>query len=52
MIAGIFTAVLMVVFIGACIWAWSPKRKKAFDEAARLPLDENAAQKDEKGNAA
>ena len=51
MISGIFTAVLLVVFIGGCIWAWSPKRKQAFDEAARLPLDEEAAHKDNKGNA-
>ena len=36
MIAGIITGALLVLFIGAWIWAWSPKRKQAFDEAARL----------------
>ena len=38
MIAGIITGALLVLFVGAWIWAWSPKRKQAFDEAARLPL--------------
>ena len=35
---GISTALLMVSFIGLWIWAWSKKRKKAFDEAANLPF--------------
>jgi cytochrome c oxidase cbb3-type subunit 4 len=28
----------MFAFIGLCIWAYSRKRKKAFDEAANLPF--------------
>ena len=52
MIAGLFTALLLVVFIGCCVWAWSPARKQAFDEAARIPLDDDTARKDNKGNAA
>ncbi|AKC86392.1 CcoQ/FixQ family Cbb3-type cytochrome c oxidase assembly chaperone [Pseudoxanthomonas suwonensis] len=43
MIAGIVTGLLLALFIGAWIWAWSPKRKRAFDEAARLPLEEGEA---------
>lgn len=35
---GLSTAFLMVTFIGLCIWAYSSKRKKAFDEAANLPF--------------
>jgi cytochrome c oxidase cbb3-type subunit IV len=42
MIAGLFTGALLLLFIGGWIWAWSPQRKQAFDEAAQLPLDENA----------
>lgn len=38
MIAGLVTGALLVLFIGGWIWAWSPKRKQAFDEAAQLPL--------------
>ena len=56
MIGGIVTAALLVLFIGGWIWAWSPKRKRVFDEAAQLPLEENAAHadvvQDKKGNVA
>lgn len=38
--SGIVTALLLVLFIAAWAWAWSPRRKRDFDEAARLPLDE------------
>jgi cytochrome c oxidase cbb3-type subunit IV len=40
MVSGIVTAVLLVLFVAAWAWAWSPRRKRGFDEAARLPLDE------------
>ncbi|WP_241685760.1 cbb3-type cytochrome c oxidase subunit 3 [Luteimonas sp. YGD11-2] len=32
------TVILLLLFIGGWIWAWSPRRKRDFDEAARLPL--------------
>lgn len=41
MLAGIVTAVLMVLFIGGWIWAWLPGRKDAFDAAARMPLNDD-----------
>ncbi len=40
MLSGIVTAVLLVLFVIGWIWAWNPKRKKSFDDAARLPLDD------------
>ncbi|MDO5609722.1 MAG: cbb3-type cytochrome c oxidase subunit 3 [Pseudomonadota bacterium] len=40
MVSGIVTAILLVLFVGGWIWAWSPKRKASFDAAARLPLDD------------
>ncbi|HZX77101.1 cbb3-type cytochrome c oxidase subunit 3 [Lysobacter sp.] len=40
MLSGIVTTLLLVLFVGGWVWAWSPKRKKEFDSAARLPLDE------------
>jgi cytochrome c oxidase cbb3-type subunit 4 len=40
MVSGIVTAILLVVFLAGWAWAWSPRRRKAFDEAARLPFDE------------
>lgn len=34
----LFTVVLLVVFIGIVWWAFGPRRKSYFDEAARLAL--------------
>jgi cbb3-type cytochrome oxidase subunit 3 len=36
------TLVLMVVFIAIVIWAWDAERARGFDEAARLPLRDDA----------
>ncbi len=44
MVSGIVTAVLLVVFVGGWLWAWSPRRRADFEEAARLPLDEGNAE--------
>jgi len=35
---GLSTLFLMISFIGLCIWAYSSKRKKTFDEATNLPF--------------
>lgn len=35
-----FTVLSLVVFIGIVWWAYSDRRKVAYDEAARLPLDD------------
>ena len=40
MVSGIITAILLLLFIGGWIWAWSPGRKADFDEASKLPLEE------------
>lgn len=42
MVSGIVTCILLVLFLGAWIWAWSPRRAADFDAAARLPLDDEA----------
>jgi len=34
------TLLFIIVFIGVVIWAYSRKRKKDFNEAANLPLNE------------
>lgn len=36
----IVTVLAFASFIGIVVWAWSGRRKTAFEEAARLPLDE------------
>jgi len=38
---GVFTVVMLVMFIGIFVWAWSSRRKTDFEEAAQLPLDED-----------
>lgn len=40
MLSGIITVGLLLLFVGGWIWIWSPRRKREFDAAARLPLDE------------
>lgn len=37
----LITVVSLLLFLGIVFWAWSGKRKTAFDEAARLPLDDD-----------
>ncbi len=37
----IWTIVVMVTFLGIVVWAYSGHRKAAFDEAARLPFDDD-----------
>ena len=41
LIQSIWTIVIMVTFLGIVAWAWSGKRKADFDEAARLPFDDD-----------
>lgn len=41
LVHSIWTVVVFVVFIGIVLWAYSGRRKKDFDEAARLVLDED-----------
>lgn len=41
MISGIFTALLLIIFLGLITWAWSARRRDDFAEAARLPLDDD-----------
>ena len=44
----IITVATFVTFIGIVLWAYSGKRKAAFDEAAQLPFDGD--DKQEPGN--
>lgn len=43
-IRGIGTLVLLMSFVGLCVWAWMPSQRRRFDEAASLPfLGDDAA---------
>jgi cytochrome c oxidase cbb3-type subunit 4 len=33
---------LLVLFVAGWFWAWSPARRRAFDEAARMPLEDRS----------
>ena len=37
----IITVVSFLLFVGIVCWAWSSSRKADFDEAARLPLEDD-----------
>jgi cytochrome c oxidase cbb3-type subunit 4 len=38
----IITVLAFATFIGIVLWAYSERSKAAFDQAARLPFDEDA----------
>lgn len=40
-LSGIVTAILLVLFIGVWVWAYSSRRKEQFNKAARMPLEED-----------
>ncbi|HEY7884175.1 MAG TPA: cbb3-type cytochrome c oxidase subunit 3 [Cellvibrionaceae bacterium] len=45
-LGAISTVLVAVAFAGICWWAFSPRRKKRFDDAAKLPFaDETEAEK-------
>ena len=46
---GIWTAALLAVFAAIVVWAWSGRRKRDFEEASRLPLDDDADEATEPG---
>ena len=37
---GIWTALLIILFVAMIAWAWSDRRKADFDAAAQLPLQD------------
>ena len=40
MLSGIITTILLLLFLAGWAWAWSPRRKADFEDAARMPLGE------------
>jgi len=40
-LSGLMTALLLILFIGICVWSWSGKRKESFDRMAKLPLEDD-----------
>jgi cytochrome c oxidase cbb3-type subunit 4 len=46
-VRGLVTLALLVAFVALVFWAWSRKRKADFDEAAKLPLEDDPPTKDQ-----
>lgn len=42
----VLTVIFFAAFIVMVIWVWLPRRKKKYDEAARLPLDDKPSRND------
>jgi len=42
---GLMTALLMLAFVGLIIWAYSGRRARDFDAAARLPLEDDLSRR-------
>lgn len=38
---GFATLAALLAFAGVAVWAWSRRRKEQFDDAARMPLEED-----------
>jgi cytochrome c oxidase cbb3-type subunit 4 len=41
LLRGIATVLAMGAFVAVVLWAWSRRRREAFDAASRLPLEED-----------
>ena len=38
---GLSTILVMIVFLGICLWAFNSRKKKDFDDAANLPFQDD-----------
>jgi cytochrome c oxidase cbb3-type subunit 4 len=38
---GLWSLLILVIFIGIVAWAWSGKRKSDFEDAAHIPFDQD-----------
>ncbi len=46
---GLWTVILLAAFAAVVAWAWSGRRARDFEEAARLPLEEDAKDGEARG---
>jgi cytochrome c oxidase cbb3-type subunit IV len=49
LVQGLLTILLMVLFVGIVVWAYSSRQKKRFDEASMLPFADDDAEGRESG---
>jgi cytochrome c oxidase cbb3-type subunit 4 len=48
----LWSIVILITFLGIVFWAYSSKRTSAFDEAARLPFDDEPSSAENKSSPA
>ena len=48
-IHGIWTALLLIVFVAIVVWAYSARRRDSFDRAARSVLQDDSLQRTDSG---
>ncbi|CAM5783746.1 MAG: cbb3-type cytochrome c oxidase subunit 3 [Burkholderiales bacterium] len=41
LLRGVITVVTFIVFVGIVVWAWSGRNRARFEEAARLPFEQD-----------
>ena len=46
----LWSIVILITFLGIVFWAYSSKRTSAFDEAARLPFDDELPSEESKAS--
>jgi cytochrome c oxidase cbb3-type subunit 4 len=44
--SGLITVVLLATFLGGVAWAWSGRRRTEFNQAARMPLEDDGDAKE------
>lgn len=49
-LGAISTVLVMIAFFGVCWWAFSPKRKKRFEDDANIPFADDAKAKDQQND--
>lgn len=49
-LGAISTVLVTIAFFGVCVWAFSPKLKKRFEDDARLPFADEAEHKQTEDN--
>jgi len=45
---GVATVLALLAFVGVVWWAWSGRQKQKFDQAARMPLEEDSDKNEDK----
>lgn len=45
-VRGLLTLVMIIAFAGVVFWAWSSRRRKDFEAAARMPLEDEPSDKE------